>query len=319
MSQTSVFFRQLDARGQLLRDAALQLFADGVIAHPSNAAIAKYTEATNVASYVCVFHDWCPDWAHLKYHDLHLHQDMQKFQERVLKLAKEGNKVAVQHAWAYPGRPVLEQIYTVAEQLKQISFYMPATADILHQIRENGKCWTAAELDYEYLLDDMPARAAAEAAAGKEGHFRYGVELEKIYLSTRTGSVFAEYFLQEKQSHETLAITASCIGLSHVQSIGSLDKVIQNQNLKTKFGPIPLVPPAQANVLPPIPNPEALIAKIEPADGQSANQREQVAASITRLSGKERMDLDAAFRGQSSVSIDAMAEAIAKIKKKGQL
>src|ERR1035441_1739331 len=200
---------RLDYRSEFLRAAAIHLFADGLIGHPSNAALASYDEVQNVANYVCLFHDWCPDWAHQRYHDTQIRDELLKFRKRISSLEAEGNKVAAHLNKYYLPTNELGQLELVGEQLKTIYFYMPLTSEDLGEIKQSGRCWTVRHLDYDSLLT-AAGRTEAEVKAGRDGHWRYGVELEKIYLNAQTGSFFGQYFFRDTNTKDVLCLTAIC-------------------------------------------------------------------------------------------------------------
>jgi hypothetical protein len=315
--QTSFFSKSTDSRVQLLRNAAMQLFEDHVIAHPSNAAIAKYDETENVARYVHLFHDWLPDWAHLKYHDFYLDEELRKFQTKASQLATQHNKVAEEFAQAFLGKTPLEQLTVIGEQLKTIYFYSPATGGILHSIKQSGRCWNFTKLDYTYLRNTMSNRDMAETRTGKSGHWEYGVELEQIYLSTGAFNVFGEFFLQDKQSNEVLAITAACINVANAQRIANLDKVFQN--FKGKYIPLPIILPdldssPRPKRQPKIPSADDIISKMSPGDDHEDKQRRnEIANKIKSLSDQQRLKLDSVAvpkYGAKTVSLNSMEEAL---------
>jgi hypothetical protein len=322
--QTSFISKPTESRVLLLQAAALHLFEDGVIAHPSNAAISKYDETENVARYIHLFHDWFPDWAHLKFHDFHLNEELRKFLAKASQLASESNPVAAKYASAYLGKKSLEQLSIIGDQLKYISFYSPATGGILHSIRQSGKCWNYIKLDQTYLRRTIPGRVEAETKAGKIGHWDYGIELEQIYLSTEYFTVFGEYFLQDKQNGEILAITAACTSTTNAEKLANLDKVLQY--FKTKFIPLPR-PPQQTSVAmqpkrtPKIPTAAELAAKL-PQTGvhKEQDRRNKIVEEINKLSDQQRTKLAVLAvpeSGETHVPLIDMETALKKVQEEG--
>jgi len=323
LTTAHIFPTPADRLAFLLKEAALLLFNEGVIFHPSNAAIATYDAQHNVAQYVRLFHDWLPDWAHLRYHDVHLHDELQEFQSDAKRLRDAGNRVAIEFASDYLAKPDLGQLEIIGEQLKRISFYSPATANLLDSLQVAGH-WSVTDLDYEYLVKSMPGRTQEEAKAGKEGHWRYGVELEKIYLQTVTGSVFGEYFFHDKQTNQLFAITASCINRSRAQGLVSLDRAFLK--LRREFAPFSaqgLGSQAGARKVSKaatkIPNAAEFTKRLEQVlNHQDRDKRAKMIADIEALTSDERIALDALIkpRTEKTISLIAMEDLLTKARVK---
>ena len=301
----------------------MQLFEDRVIAHPSNAAIAKYDETENVARYIYLFHDWLPDWAHLKFHDFHLNEELRKFLAKASQLASENNAVAAKCVSAYLGKTSLEQLKIIGDQLKDIFFYSPATGGILHSIKQSGKCWNYTKLDYYNLRNTITSRGIAETNAGKKGHWDYGVELEQDILEHRIFTVFGEYFIQDKQNSEILAITAACTSTTNADKLANLDKVLQN--FKTKFIPLPKPPqPTSAATQPKrpkIPTAAELAARLPHFTIRTdEDRRTTIVGKINNLSEEQRNKL-AKFAtpedGETHVPLADMEKALEKVYAEG--
>lgn len=323
--QTSFISKPVDSRVLLLQAAALQLFEDRVIAHPSNAAIAKYDEAANVARYIHLFHDWLPDWAHLKYHDFHLNEELLKFLAKTSELVGKNNPVAARCASEYLGKTYLQQLKIIGEQLKTICFYSPATEGILHSIKQSGKCWNFTRLDYSYLQRTITNRIEAEKKAGKPGHWDYGVELEQIYLSTEYFTVFGEYFIRDKRNNEIFAITAACTSISNAERLANLDNVLRK--FKTHFTSLSMemlrpMLVATKSVRPlKIPTAADLEARL-PQSGVHKEQerRNNIVEDINRLSDQERAKVGALAvpePGETHVPFIDMETALKKIREEG--
>jgi hypothetical protein len=187
-----------------------------------------YDTKENAARYICLFQDWHADWGHLKFHDTQLDDVLREFLAKVREMGNKGNNVASELSRAFLGLSPLQSLSLIGKQLKTIFFYKPATTTLLTRSKNNESCWSWMRLDYEYLEEVMKFRSDAERAAGKEGHWKYGVELEKIYLSTGTFNVFGEYFIEDKKNGNMLCITALCTTQPNADRLTGLDKVIAN-------------------------------------------------------------------------------------------
>ena len=317
---------RLSRRSELLWTAAVHLFESGLIGHPSNAAIAKYDEQANAASYVCLFHDWCPEWAHQKFHDSQFADELRKFLARARDLELKGNRVAATFAREYLGKEELQCLELIGEQLKKISFYSPLTSLDLEAVKQSGRCWTARDLDYD-SLSTAEGRTEMEAKTEKDGHWQYGIELEKLYLSAKTGSIFGQYFFRDRSTAEVLCVTAICRSEKDKHKLAELATVLGQ--FKRDFNLLPealrrdspRVRQKGTSRPPKVASAPDLIERMHFGfNDKDARRRQSAAERIGKLSDKQLAVLDSLTvipRGEKHIPLTQMEEALERVEKEG--
>jgi hypothetical protein len=115
---------------------------------------------------------------------------------------------------------------SVASELKQVEFHLPVTIDLYHEARRRNRRWAHDRLAFNPSYTNCrDNRLRIEKATGHDGHWDYGLELEKLFLCVDTNPCFAVYFVRSNDE-TVLVIAAACMDPGKAVAFGELIDVL---------------------------------------------------------------------------------------------
>lgn len=216
-----------------LQHAALLLYEKRVVSHPSFVGLARYNLTADVNRYVALFGDWA------KYECFHYVYPKEEWRDE----AKHLKKALKDLHEKYPGlvNPIFygteayekdktHILKTVLYELKNIFFHRPIAHHILWNALRANRSYAFQKLEHG-LEDGYAGRPEVERTSAHQGHWAYGVALEKFYLCWYFESIYTLYFFKiDEETEDIYQVAACCKNDAKAEQINIIEELVKKHN-----------------------------------------------------------------------------------------
>ena len=200
-------------RRELLERSAKILIDAEVIRYANSVVLLEYDDSSKTNRFVTLFGDWGQMNEHAAAKDPGLWQDStEKLRDALKDLVDSqsipeslGRIMELMSDW--PQRD--KQLKLAGELLKNAIFYWPLTTHLAEEAGCATIPFAAAQFNFLKKIPEVSSqRRDAEQQNGKQGHWQYGIPLERFYCTSHLDDFFAAYFVKEASTDKVLAIGA---------------------------------------------------------------------------------------------------------------